>query len=212
MTIKNIIFDWDGTLAKTLDLWLAGFQKSFDQRNMWFPPREIVTQFFQDHHLVPDRFPDLDFGNVAAEARAHVLQATAGVDLYDGAHDALHALRGAGVTVSLVSSSPRTLLSTGLGAHGLDDFFASTIAGDDGYGHKPEPLPFATTLDRVGMDASETLIIGDSHVDILAGQAVGCQTCWFAPEGNGVFHDFGRIRGIGADYEVRGIGELVGMV
>ena len=212
MTIKNIFFDWDGTLAKTLDLWLAGFQKSFHQRNMSFEPREIVTQFFQDHHLVPDRFPDLDFPNIAAEARAHVLQSVASVDLYDGAHDALHELRDAGVTVSLVTSSPRALLSTGLGTHGLDDFFASTIAGDDGYGHKPEPLPFRATLDRVGMDASETLIIGDSHVDILAGQAVGCQTCWLAPDVNDVFHDFARVRGIGADYEVRGIGELVGMV
>jgi pyrophosphatase PpaX len=212
MTIKNIMFDWDGTLAKTLDLWLVGFQKSFAVRDMSFEPREIVTQFFQDHHLVPDRFPDLDFPNIAAEARAHVLQSAAGVDLYDGAHDALHELRDAGVTVSLVTSSPRALLSTGLGAHGLDDFFASTIAGDDGFGHKPEPLPFATTLDRMGANASETLIIGDSHVDILAGQAVGCQTCWFAPDVNDVFHDFARIRGIGADYEVRGIGELVGMV
>ena len=53
------------------------------------------------------------------------------------------------------------------------------------------------------MDAAETLIVGDSHVDILAGQAVGCQTCWFAPDVNDVFHDFARIRGIG---------ELVGMV
>lgn len=210
--IKSIIFDWDGTLAKTLDLWLAGFQGSFARRDMSFEPREIVTQFFQDHHLVPDRFPDLDFPNIAAEARAHVLQSVAGVGLYDGAQDALHELRGAGVTISLVSSSPRALLSTGLGAHGLDEFFVSTIAGDDGYGHKPEPLPFAATLDRVGANASETLIIGDSHVDILAGQAVGCQTCWFAPDVNDVFHDFARIRGIGADYEVRAIGELVGMV
>jgi pyrophosphatase PpaX len=211
MTIRSIIFDWDGTLAKTLDLWLAGFQKSFDQRDMWFEPREIVSQFFQDHHLVPARYPDLDFPNIAAEARSHVLQSVSNVTLYDGAHDALHDLKDQ-VTVSLVSSSPRKLLTTGLGAHALDDFFASTIAGDDGYGHKPEPRPFQEMLDRLGMNASETLIIGDSHVDILAGQAVGCQTCWFAPETNGLFHDFERIRGIGADYEVQSVSALLEMV
>ena len=26
--MKSVIFDWDGTLAKTLDLWLAGYSQT----------------------------------------------------------------------------------------------------------------------------------------------------------------------------------------
>jgi pyrophosphatase PpaX len=212
MTIKNIIFDWDGTLAKTLDLWLAGFQKSFTARDMSFAPKAIVTEFFQDHHLVPQRHPDLDFPNIAAEARAHVFDAAASVALYDHVHDTLSALQQMDVPMSLVTSSPRHLLAKGIAAHGVDNFFISTVTGDDGFGHKPDPLPFHETLTRMGARAHETLIIGDSHVDILAGQNAGCKTCWFAPMQNDLFHDFDMIRGVGADHEVGCISELVDLV
>jgi pyrophosphatase PpaX len=212
MTIKSIIFDWDGTLAKTLDLWLAGFQQSFAARSLSFAPREIVTEFFQNHHLVPQRHPDMDFPNIAAEARAHVFDAASSVALYDRVHDTLSALKELDVRKSLVTSSPRHLLTKGIAAHGVADFFVSTITGDDGFGHKPDPLPFRETLDRMGARADQTLIIGDSHVDILAGQKAGCKTCWFAPAQNDLFHDFDMIRGIGADYEVGCISDLVGLV
>jgi len=114
-----------------------------------------------------------------------------------------------GMTLTLVTSSPRHLLDRALGAHDIAHFFDSIVAGDDGFGHKPSPLPFKATLERVGGTASETLIIGDSHVDIQAGKSSGCQTCWFAPEHNSLFHDFEHIRSMSPDHEVSSIQELV---
>ena len=116
------------------------------------------------------------------------------------------------MSMSLVTSSARHLLETGLNAHGLADGFATNLAGDDGYGHKPSTRPFEETLDRLGAAASETLIIGDSHVDIEAGKAIGCRTCWFAPQQNQIFHDFEQIRGMGADHEIRDMRGLLELV
>lgn len=202
MGVQNIIFDWDGTLAKTLELWLVGYQTSLTRRDLKFEPKEIVAEFFHNHHEVPERHPHINFPVIVEETRDHVLQASHRVDLYDGAIHTLNVLKDNKTSLSLVSSSGRALLESGLGAHSLNSFFASTIAGDDGYGHKPNTRPFEETLDRMGANASDTLIIGDSHVDILAGRSIGCQTCLFAPPQNALFHDFTHLKSMNADFEI----------
>ena len=204
-----VIFDWDGTLARTLDLWVDGYVGALAGRGHVYEPADIARHFLTEHHRVEETHPHLDFPPIVAEARAHVLGQAMRVDLYDGAEDVLRALDRAGVALALVSSSPRDLLQRGLFAHQLAGCFGSVIAGDDGYGHKPDPLPFVETLRRMGTQAGDTLIIGDSTVDILAGQAAGCRTCWFAPEHNRLFHDFDRMAGLGADLRVS---ELAGLI
>lgn len=208
MSIKSVIFDWDGTLAKTLDLWLQGFQASFRSRGHRFDPKFIVKEFFHDHPKVLTRHPELEFPTVAEETRSYVYNGLSTVELYEGTTETLKSLKNKGMTLTLVTSSPRHLLDRALGAHDLGHFFVSVVAGDDGFGHKPSSLPFETTLDRVGATASETLIIGDSHVDIQAGKASGCQTCWFAPEHNSLFHDFEHIRSTSPDHEISTVRKL----
>jgi len=209
VSIKSVIFDWDGTLAKTLDLWLQGFHTAFGSRGHRFDPKFIAKEFFHDHPEVPARHPDLEFPTVAEETRSYVFNGLPTVELYEGVAETLKSLKHKGMTLTLVTSSPRHLLDRALGTHDLEHFFDSIVAGDGGFGHKPSPLPFKATLERVGGKASDTLIIGDSHVDILAGKSSGCQTCWFAPEHNSLFHDFEHIRSMSPDHEISRIRELV---
>ena len=208
MSIKSLIFDWDGTLARTLDLWLQGFQVSFRSRGHRFDPKFIVKEFFHNHPEVPTRHPDLEFPTVAEETRSYVFNCLPTVELYEGAKETIKSLKNNGKRLTLVTSSPRQLLDRALIAHDLGHLFDSIIAGDDGYGHKPSPLPFEATLERVGATASETLIIGDSHVDIRAGKSSGCQTCWFAHEHNSLFHDFKHIRSLSPDHEISNVQKL----
>jgi len=209
MTITTIIFDWDGTLAQTLHLWIDGYTHAFARRDMHHAPETIAAEFFSEHHRVADRHPHLDFAPIVDEARAHVFEAAARVNLYDQAHDTLAALTARGLRLGLVSSSGRELLLRGLGAHDLDRWFGSIIAGDDGFGHKPDPLPFAETLRRLGARAEQTLIIGDSHVDVLAGKALGCRTVWFTPPQNHLFQTSWRDVAQGADHHVTDLMSLL---
>ena len=43
--------------------------------------------------------------------------------------------------------------------------------------HKPDPEPVLMTLEKLNIDASETLVVGDMPVDILMGKGAGCTTC-----------------------------------
>ena len=194
---------------RSLDLWVDGYLAAFARRELAYTPAQIAAEFFQEHHLVAGRHPHLDFALIAEEVRAHVRQASARVALHDGAVEALTGLAALGITLALVSSSPRAVLEIGLAAHGLDGTFASVLAGDDGFGHKPDPMPFVETLRRLGARAATTLIVGDGHVDILAGQAAGCRTCLFAPAENALFHDHARLRAMGADHDVTRLAEVL---
>jgi pyrophosphatase PpaX len=209
LSIKNIIFDWDGTLLKTLELWLESYQVAFNKRDLQFGPAEIVAEFFQDHHRVPERHPDLDFPTIAKECFEYVHKAVSSATLYDGAVETLSALKSEQTTFSLVSSSSRKVLEAGLGSHGFKEDFVSIIAGDDGFGYKPSASPFEEMLTRMGVNAAETLVIGDSHVDILAGKAVGCQTCLFLPPENALFHDVAHLKSHNADFEISHMPDLL---
>ena len=209
MNFKNIIFDWDGTLARTLEIWLEGYRLSLEQRNLSFESEEIITEFFHNHHEVPERHPDIDFPSIAMETREHVHRSLQTVNLYDGSVETLNTLRDNKTALSLVSSSSRKLLNEGLGSHSLEEYFISIVAGDDGYGHKPSTLPFEETLLRMDVSPNETLVIGDSHVDIAAGKASGCYTCLFAPELNTKFHDQQQLKSMNADIEISQITELL---
>ncbi|MFK7861804.1 MAG: HAD family hydrolase [Granulosicoccus sp.] len=212
MSIQNIIFDWDGTLARTLELWLNGYQLSFARRDLKFQPKEIVAEFFHNHDDVPEKHPDIDFPAIAEETRDHVFHSANTVNLYDGAVETLAILKGNKILLSVVSSSSRSLLNKGVDAHQLDSYFMSTVAGDDGYGHKPDTLPFKETLNRMGVSAADTLIIGDSHVDILAGMAIGCQTCLFTPPQNSLFHNLENLKSMNADHEIDNLPGLLQLV
>lgn len=209
MSFSNIVFDWDGTLAKTLDLWLTGYQTALGSRGHEFDAKTIVSEFFHNHHEVPERYPDLDFPIIADETRSHVLAALSSVELYEGAFEVLSGLAQQEKTVTLVTSSSRNLLEKALASHDLQNSFCSIIAGDDGFGHKPSAQPFEETLKRIGATPENTAIVGDTYVDIQAGRSLGCRTCWFAPRHNELFHDFDHIRKLSPDHEISDLRELL---
>ena len=212
MTIKAIIFDWDGTLARTLELWLEGYVQSFENHGYSFAPEVIAREFFYNHHEVPRRHPQINFPLIVDATRAHVLDNAHTVALYDNARDVLDGLAAQAIDLSLVTSSPRGLLEKALGPHDLAPYYRSIVAGDDGFGHKPDTRPFEETLDRLGAAAGETLIVGDAAVDIAAGQALGCRTCWFAPGQNRLFHDFNALEASGCDHRIEDLKELLEVI
>jgi phosphoglycolate phosphatase len=62
-------------------------------------------------------------------------------------------------------------------ALGLNEFFLQVYGGNSFRTKKPDPLGVRTLLEETGVGASETLIIGDSSIDILTGRNAGLWTC-----------------------------------
>lgn len=64
-----------------------------------------------------------------------------------------------------------------LRAHDVENLFQDIVAGDDGYPRKPDPAGMEAIVMRNGLDKEETIAIGDREIDAEAGKLVGLRTC-----------------------------------
>jgi len=87
---------------------------------------------------------------------------------FEDSKPCLAALRAAGLRLAVVSNWDRSLHRI-LRSHGLSDYFEVVVASLEVGVEKPDPLLFETALDRLGLDVSEVVHIGDDPVADLVG-------------------------------------------
>ncbi|MBL4751216.1 MAG: HAD-IA family hydrolase [Amylibacter sp.] len=208
MTIKTIIFDWDGTMAKTLHLWLEGWQRELQGHDMEMPDRKVVQDFFSEHHKAQIKYPHIDMEKSAISVRDHVESGLHDLALYTHADNVVSDVLERDIQAALVTSSSRDLVEKGLHRHGLAPQFRSILAGDDGFGHKPSALPFNETMKRLDATSETTLVIGDSAADILAARAANCQSCLFMPDENAVFQDRDYLASLAPDHIIQCLSQI----
>lgn len=212
MKIKNIIFDWDGTLGMTLHLWLAGYRLALQDQGHTTPDSIIARDFFYEHDKGQLKYPDINFVKLVDDTRAHVFSNLDDLRLYEHAKETVVALHEQGINLALVSSSNRQLVEKGLSLHGLEQYFQSIISGDDITKHKPDPEAFNQTFERIDAKPEETLIIGDAKTDIIAGKNTNTITCLFTPTDNEMFYDFDALRATEPDFEITAQKDLIDII
>src|SRR5215831_6162823 len=112
-----------------------------------------------------------------------------------------------GIRLAVVSDAPRAQAWLRLCDLSLQHVFDVVVTFDDTRERKPSPAPFREALHRLGVSASEALMIGDwPERDVVGAKSLGMKTV-FARYGD----TFGT-RESGADFEIDDVLELVGVV
>jgi len=110
--------------------------------------------------------------------RLHKLDHTT---IYDGIPRVLAELaqgsNGARRLMAVLSNKPVRPSQDIVRALGLGDYFVRVYGGNSFPTKKPDPLGARTLLQETGVAAGETLMIGDSGVDVLTGRNAGLWTC-----------------------------------
>lgn len=103
----------------------------------------------------------------------HLLDSTR---LYDGMIDVLDAI-ATRVRLAILTNKPQ--LATDRIVEGLDlrRFFRIVIGGDTALGRKPDPAGLLEVARMQGAAASETLLVGDSPVDLETARRAGMGIC-----------------------------------
>jgi len=78
---------------------------------------------------------------------------------------------------AVVSNKPERFSRRILEGLGVGDKFAIILGGDSTPNRKPDPESLFLAMNACKAAASETAMVGDSPVDILAGKAAGVITC-----------------------------------
>ena len=97
--------------------------------------------------------------------------------LYPGVEELLEQLSAAGVKLALVTTKHQAQADFTLKAFGLTRYFDYVHGWQEGREHKPHPEPVLTTLNRLGVQPDEAIMVGDSELDIESARAAGVDTC-----------------------------------
>ena len=80
------------------------------------------------------------------------------------------------MTTGVVSSKRADFIELGLSALDLVDTVEILASQDDTTRHKPHPDPLLLAADRLGVEPTECVYVGDAVVDLRAGRAAGMST------------------------------------
>lgn len=96
--------------------------------------------------------------------------------LYDGTRDMLERIAGA-APLAILTNKPQRPTDTILAGLGVAPLFKWVVGGDTTHGRKPDPAGLAHLIAAAGATAEETLMVGDSAIDLRTARAAGVRVC-----------------------------------
>ncbi len=185
--IKLLIFDLDGTLVDSrIDLVnsVNAMLRNFHRPEL---PADVIATYVGDGApmLVRRALGDPQDESFVHQAldfflgyyRVHKLDNT---HVYPGINAALLAARKADSferRMAVLSNKPVNPSRHIVEALGLASFFTQIYGGNSFSTKKPDPLGANSIIQESGVQPEETIIIGDSGIDVLTGQNAGIYTC-----------------------------------
>jgi phosphoglycolate phosphatase len=168
---KLLIFDWDGTLMDSAMRIVACVQASAEDLSLPIPAesaaRDIIGLGLDE--AMARLFPKSDAkekSRVVERYRHHYLFANKiPTPLFDGAYEVVERLQSEGYLLAVATGKGRTGLNRVLEQSKLDRLFHTTRSVDEARS-KPDPDMLLQILDELGVDAHETLMIGDTEYDM----------------------------------------------
>ena len=186
VTFSAVLFDLDGTLhdrAETVRRYLAGHVRRFDLPEGYAERWTVLDDL--GYHSKPEVFPQL----VAEFGLKHdpqvLLQdfgdhAWADCQLMPHSHEVLAELRQCGLKLGLVTNGWSEKQRQCMAGLGLADAFDTVIVSREVGCSKPEPRIYALALEQLGVQAAQTLFVGDSPLNDVAGpQSAGMKAALF---------------------------------
>ena len=203
--LRLIVFDLDGTLidsrqdlADSANALLA----TFDAPPL--PDAAVVAMVGEGARTLVSRVLDAagvttDIDRALARFLAlYVDRLTNHTHLYPGAADTVAALASGGVAMSVLTNKPLAPTLRLLDHFGLADRFVQCVGGDGPLGRKPEPAGLLSLMAQASATGADTLMVGDSWVDIETARRASARACFAAygfglPPTDGLRADESRI-------------------
>ncbi len=107
--------------------------------------------------------------------------------VFPGITELLRRIRDSGRPLALFTGVEKNMMEYTLNPFKLSEFFEVRITADDIQKSKPDPEGILLALSRIKADAKESMYVGDSPADIVAGRQAGVLTgaALWSPENRG---------------------------
>jgi len=172
--IKAVIFDLDGTLIASKEIIRLAletllqkhnreaFSDEINQSIRGMPTRQVLA------YIDPEQVDSLLLEVVELENYYRHRS-----NLYPGTLETLRALDNAQIQLAVVTSQAALELEHVRAYFPLDDLIQVWVSADDTLHPKPHPESLEKAMGIMKVAKEQTLFVGDSHYDILAGKRSG---------------------------------------
>lgn len=180
--LKAVIFDLDGTLTDSDKVHFQVFQDLFGQRGISVDNALYKQKISgrQNTAILADFFPEMSAaeGEAFSEQKEAAFRDRAADQLapLPGLLDLLDQLRNLNLAVAVVTNAPPKNASFMLKTLALEQAFNPIVIGDDLPRGKPDPLPYETALEQLGISAEEAIVFEDSTAGICSAVGAGILT------------------------------------
>ena len=184
MNYKNIIFDFDGTLADSKHCSVVATQKAFQDLNLNSPSVEMI-----EHYMgipIETSFKKLADRDLQEDVFEQLLQTFRGhykalehtlLETFPNIPEVLTKMREDQKLLFVVSSKKSDVLKRNLKMLGIDKYFKDMIGSDKVSHYKPHPDGILKILELYQLKKSETVMVGDAIFDIQMAKAAGISSC-----------------------------------
>ena len=177
------MLDFDGTLGDTAGVILRTMQATI--RELRLPERtdsECAAMIGLRLTEIPAvLFPECGpMGEQFAECYRRLFyqfDTEEAVKLYPGVAETLRRFKQEECILTIASSRSRASLERYVRDLGIENVFSLILGADDVTHAKPDAEPVMKTLQRFGVPAEETIVVGDTWYDIHMGRNAGVTTC-----------------------------------
>lgn len=182
IALSTIIFDFDGTLADTHRSIVKAFWAAVAECQITCrrdpSVKELITVPLRDAFEIAGVFDRQLLYRATASYDRHFREIAAQVSLpFPGVTATLRMLRRAGFRLAIATNEYREILDRLLAAFEIDRLFDATVCADEVVLPKPAVDMIDVLLKSLGSRARNTLVVGDSTLDLQMGKAAGCLVC-----------------------------------
>ncbi len=194
MKYKCFVFDWDGTLmdseAKIVSCMQAAIQDMDFASRSDEQIRNIIGLGFKEALTMLYPGQEELYENFVAQYRMYFLDKNSEKSpLFSHVKLLLELLNKKAYFVAVATGKGRQGLDKVLNETGLKPYFHVTRCADETFS-KPHPQMLEEIMDFVGVEANETVMIGDTEYDLNMARNAGCDSIGIA---HGV-HDESRLQ------------------
>jgi len=181
--LRLVLFDVDGTLVDSQGSIVAAMTASFDALSLPVPDRGAILSIVglslpvAMARLAPEHSDTVQHNLVEGYKQAyhaHRLElGAASSPLYPGAREAIEALHAVPeVLLGVATGKSQRGLDALIEAHGLERYFLTRQVADH-HPSKPHPSMIDTARGETGVEAANTVMIGDTRFDMDMARAAG---------------------------------------
>ncbi len=210
--MKNIIFDFDGTIGNTQKLIVKTLQDTMRSMHLEIRSEKdcIGTIGLRLDEAFLKLFPiSQEFAAKCADTYRQIFEVNKlkiEVEPFPHVIETIQALYEDAFTLTIASSRGHQSIQYYLEQMGIDKYITCIVGAEDVQHVKPAPDMVFRILEKIKGNASESLVVGDTAYDIKMGKNSGTKTCGVT-YGNGTYEQLSD-----ADFVIGDFAELLSIV